>query len=254
MNLLAINGSHKRAGGNTQLVLDNLLAGAQHCGAVTETIRLSQCDVRQCNACEACQKRTEYGCIHDGKDDFLGILQKCREADVIVFATPVYVFQMSSKLKTFLERIHGRGKATTMTFSKANLIFHDAERGIFSKPFVSVITASNLEKETTFGTESYFVAFSRFMDAPHVGSIVRTGCGLLFENDGVGLNRRLERILSDTREAGKQLVTEGGISRRLEKRISVSVLPIPGLAFDILKRTRTGREKILAAFNQQRIK
>ena len=101
MKLLAINGSHKKTGGNTQLILDNLMAGAQQSGALTETVRLSQCDVKQCIACDVCQKRTDYGCVYDGKDDFLSILNKCREADIIIFATPIYVFQMSSRLKVF---------------------------------------------------------------------------------------------------------------------------------------------------------
>jgi hypothetical protein len=53
------------------------MLGAQQSGAETETVRLSECNIIQCIACDACQKRTDYGCVHDEKDDFLEIVNKC---------------------------------------------------------------------------------------------------------------------------------------------------------------------------------
>jgi len=243
-----LNASHKRTGGNTQQILDSLMAGAQQCGAAIETIRLSEYDVRQCIACDACQKQSHYGCIHDEKDDFVRILETCRRADIIIYATPIYVFQISSKLKTFLERIHSRGKARIKTFSNANLLFHDIERDALCKPFVSIITADNVEKETTYGAKRYFEAYSLFMDAPHVGSIVRNGCALLFKGEN-NVHSRLGEILADTQEAGKYLSINGFIPRRLEKRIGKNVLPIPSPIFNMLKRTKAGRKRILARSN-----
>ena len=249
MKLLALNGSHKKAEGNTQRILENLLLGAQQSGAETETVRLSECNVLQCIACDACQKRSDYGCIHDEKDDFLKIVNKCREADIVIYATPIYVFQMSSKLKIFLERIYSRGKSDIKTFSKANLLFHDIERDVFSKPFVSVITASNVERETTLSTERYFDAFSLFMDAPHVGSIVRNGCSLLFDKCNSRSNRKLKKILYDTQGAGKFLSANGFIPRHWSKQIGTSVLPLPLLLFRLLKQTKIGRIRILDRSN-----
>jgi multimeric flavodoxin WrbA len=249
MKLLALNGSHKKAGGNTQRILENLMLGAQQSGAETETVRLSECNMLQCIACDACQKRYDYGCIHDEKDDFLKIVNKCREADIIIYATPIYVFQMSSKLKIFLERIYSRGKSDIKTFSKANLLFHNIEQDVFSKPFISVITASNVERETTLSTERYFEAFSLFMDAPHVGSIVRNGCSILFDNNNRRSKRKLQKILYDTQGAGKFLSENEYISRYWSKQIGTSVLPLPLLLYRILKRTKVGRERILDRSN-----
>jgi multimeric flavodoxin WrbA len=225
------------------------MLGAQQYGAETETVRLSKCNIIQCIACDACQNRTDYGCIHDEKDDFLKIVNKCRDADIVIYATPIYVFQMSSKLRIFFERIYSRGKSDVKTFSKANLLFHDIERDVFSKPFVSVITASNIERETTLSTERYFEVFSLFMDAPHVGSIVRNGCSLLFDNSNSRSNRKLKKILHDTQEAGRFLSTNGFIPRHWSKQIGTSVLPLPLLLFRILKMTKVGRKRILDQSN-----
>ena len=117
------------------------------------------------------------------------------------------------------------------------------------KPFISVITSSNIEKETTLSTEQYFDAFSLFMDAPHVGSIVRNGCSLLFDNNNSRSNRKLKKILYDTQGAGRFLSENGFISRYWSKQIGTSVLPLPLLFFRILKKTKVGRERILDRSN-----
>jgi multimeric flavodoxin WrbA len=245
MKIVALNGSHKRVGGNTQLIIDQLLAGAADRGATTETIRLSACEIRSCLACDSCQKKAFYTCVQDSKDDFVKIIENLRTADIIVFATPIYVFQMSSKLRTFFERIYGRGKSKIKKFSKANLFFHDVDNETLSKPFVSIITSSNMENLTTHSTELFFKAYSAFMDAPQVGSIVRNGWALLRRESQNELDGKLERILSHVHLAGCQLAIQGFISRKTEKRIRVNSLPLPKPVFNMLKMIPKAREKIL---------
>jgi len=44
--------------------------------------------------------------VYDGKDDVRAVFKKMAEADLIIYATPVYVFGMSGLLKIFLERMY----------------------------------------------------------------------------------------------------------------------------------------------------
>ncbi len=245
MKIVALNGSHKKAGGNTQRLLDQLLAGAAEEGAETETVRLSTHEIKPCLACDACQKQPGYGCILDASDDFSTILDKIHCADIIVFATPIYVFQISSKLRIFFERLYGRGKSHLHRVSKANLFFHDIDHETLSKPFVSVITCSNIEKQTSASSETFFKAYSAFMDAPQVGSIVRNGWTLLDRKEENAANTRLKWILAEVHLAGHQLATEGRILRRTEKRIRANALPLPKPVFALLKRIPAAREKLL---------
>lgn len=246
MKILGINASHKKSGGNTQIILDHLFAGAKQNGAQFEVIRMADCDIRQCIACDSCQKRNDYGCIHDEKDDFIKVLRKFSDFDIVIYATPIYIFQMASKLKVFLERIYSRGKSNVRTFTNSNLLFHDIDRSLLCKPFVSLITSSNIERESTLNVEEYFKIFSRFMDAPHVGSIVRNGCSMLFNKDCNTIqNTHMNEVLKNIQEAGKHLASRGFISKRLEHRISGNVLPIPQAIFKLLKKTSIGRAKIL---------
>lgn len=89
-----------RRGGNSELLANAFLAGAVEAGHAAEKICLYDRDIRFCRGCLACQK-TERCVIHD---DMEAILDKMRHADVIVFATPIYFYEMSGQMKTLLDR------------------------------------------------------------------------------------------------------------------------------------------------------
>lgn len=57
-------------------------------------------NIRFCKGCLACQK-TQHCVIND---DAPAIVAKMHDADVIVFATPIYYYEMCGQLKTLLDR------------------------------------------------------------------------------------------------------------------------------------------------------
>lgn len=247
MKLLAINGSHKKANGINQLLIDHLFIGAKEAGAECETIKLSECNINRCVACEYCQNQKDYSCVYDDKDDFLKIIEKIKEADILIFATPIYLFQISSLMKIFLERYHSRGKSKILALTRAHLIFHDFEHDLV-KPFVSIIVADNIESITTENADSYFNTFSKFMGAPRVGNIIRNG-SIIFKNSDIASKKVINTIINNLEKAGKELVKTGHISRKTESKINISILPIPSFLFKIIKRTRIGKLKILKQIN-----
>jgi putative NADPH-quinone reductase len=66
--------------------------------------RLNELNIRPCQACNACFKPPYEGCTLD--DDFMTIFPVFREADVIVFAAPIYWWHVCAQLKTFIDRMH----------------------------------------------------------------------------------------------------------------------------------------------------
>lgn len=89
-----------RKGGNSDALADAFLAGAAEVGHEVEKICLYDKDIRFCRGCLACQK-TKVCVIHD---DMGPILEKMLRADVLVFATPIYFYEMSGQMKTLLDR------------------------------------------------------------------------------------------------------------------------------------------------------
>ncbi|WP_124066358.1 flavodoxin family protein [Clostridium sp. E02] len=105
MNVLAILASPRKQG-NTAVILDKYLEGVKNLTPPPqiETIYLQSKNIQHCKGCNVCQTSPQSPCIID--DDITEILKSVEKADVLVFATPVYVFNMTGQLKTFLDRLH----------------------------------------------------------------------------------------------------------------------------------------------------
>ena len=97
--VLALSTSPRR-GGNSELLADAFLTGAAEAGHETQKICLHDRGIQFCRGCLACQKTTRC-IIHDDAEP---ILEQMRRADVLVFATPIYFYEMSGQLKTLLDR------------------------------------------------------------------------------------------------------------------------------------------------------
>jgi len=102
MRILAVNGSPRGAEGNTDVLLQAFLKGATSSGAEAETVYLKDKQIKHCRGCHTCWGRTPGKCVH--KDDMAELLEKRRFADVIIFATPLYVYTVSGLMKDFMDR------------------------------------------------------------------------------------------------------------------------------------------------------
>lgn len=89
-----------RKNGNSEALADAFLNGVKDGGNTTEKICLYDKTIGFCKGCLACQK-TGRCVIHDDADT---IVQKMLTADVLVFATPIYYYEMSGQMKTMLDR------------------------------------------------------------------------------------------------------------------------------------------------------
>ncbi|WP_125143429.1 flavodoxin family protein [Clostridium transplantifaecale] len=89
-----------RLGGNSETLADEFMRGAKEAGHETEKVCLYDKTIEFCKGCLACQK-TETCILHD---DAAVIVERMRQADVVVFATPVYFYEMSGQMKTLLDR------------------------------------------------------------------------------------------------------------------------------------------------------
>lgn len=102
MKILAINGSPRGEKGNTEVVLKPFLKGCEEAGADVETIYLKDKDIKHCSGCFTCWTKTPGKCIH--KDDMEELLNKIVQADVMVYATPLYYATVTGFMKDFMDR------------------------------------------------------------------------------------------------------------------------------------------------------
>ena len=98
-NVLIISTS-LRTNGNSEILAHETERGAKDAGHKVEFVSLKDKDIKFCKGCLACQKLGK--CVI--KDDANEITEKMKNADVIVWATPVYYYEMSGQMKTMIDR------------------------------------------------------------------------------------------------------------------------------------------------------
>ena len=102
MKVLVIHGS-MRKNGNTGILADEFIRGAQEAGHETEKVELRDKTVGDCFGCRACHNNGGT-CVQ--KDDMAEVLEKIKAADVIVLASPLYYFTWTGLMKRFLDRTY----------------------------------------------------------------------------------------------------------------------------------------------------
>jgi putative NADPH-quinone reductase len=101
MKVIAIHGSPRTIRSTTRKLAGLVLEGAAEAGAETEIIDLCDFRVTPCTACEGCSFNGI--CVYE--DDVPAIVERMKEADGIVFASPVYIDNISGQMKVFFDRL-----------------------------------------------------------------------------------------------------------------------------------------------------
>jgi NAD(P)H-dependent FMN reductase len=104
MSILVISGSRNRQGKTAQAV-EAICQGVLRAGGRVETVFLTELTLERCRQCNPdgwgiC--RSEGRCVI--QDDFASVVEKIQEADVVVFANPVYFGDLCESLRGFLDR------------------------------------------------------------------------------------------------------------------------------------------------------
>ena len=100
-NILVISTS-LRARSNSDILAERLIAGARDAGNEVNYISLKGKEIKFCIGCLACQKTQK--CVQ--KDDAVEIAEKVKNADTLVFVTPIYYYEMSGQMKMLLDRMN----------------------------------------------------------------------------------------------------------------------------------------------------
>jgi multimeric flavodoxin WrbA len=144
-----------RKGGNSDLLCDQFVQGAQEAGNLAEKIFLRDKKISLCTGCEACVNN-DGGCVF--KDDMAEILDKMVAADVIVMATPVYFYTMNAQMKMLIDR-------TVPRYTE-----------IKDKEFYFIVTAADTDQQALVRTVDGFRGFTDCLNgAVEKGVVYATG-------------------------------------------------------------------------------
>ena len=211
MKALAINGSPHMDEGNTAIILNPFLEGMREAGANVDLFYTRKLNIGPCNGDMSCWFKNPGECGQ--KDDMQILYPKFRDADVIVYATPVYYAGVTGPLKNLMDRqlpLHMLGELG----AKRQKIVLVSTCGAWEMSMFEPLLVQMKALYTKSDGNSDFV-----------GALLRPGAdGMreMMKTKGSGL---LESILQAAEEAGRELVKEGKISEEIQKQVSRELMP-----------------------------
>lgn len=159
MKIIVLAGSPHKKGTSNTLALE-FVRGAKESGKEVEIIDLAHTDIHPCMGCDACGMNGD--CVQ--KDKGNEILNKILESDAIVFASPVYYYNVSSQLKMMIDRFYAKTTKITNKNLKASVI----------------MTAWNNDENWTYeAIDKYFDILFEYMHFKDSGRIYGACCGTI---------------------------------------------------------------------------
>ncbi len=189
LKVLGIMGS-PRYGGNSDMLLDSALKGAEEGGAKIEKIRICDLKISPCTECHGCDDTGE--CIVE--DDMQTLYPKLVEADRLFLASPIFFMGVSAQTKALVDRcqcIWVRKYVLKQTIGKGR----ENRSGLF----IAVGGSKNQEKFV--GAEKTVRAFFATLDFTYEKELLIAGV------DEMGGIMKHPSALDDAKRLGQELVS-----------------------------------------------
>ena len=246
MNITAFNGSPKAERGNTHVIVGSFLAGAKEAGAQVENVFLAKKEIRPCTGCNACWMVTPGSCSQ--KDDMEELLAKVIASDVLVFATPVYVDNVTGLMKNFMDRLIPIGDCHWEKDENGecrHLMRHDKPRKI------AVISNCGFPQRSHFQVlQLLFRRVARNIHAEVIAEIYREA-GALLTFPIPELQQRVERYRMLVRKAGREVVENSRLSKETIGGLEEPIIQSQRYVDDYLATVNRRCDQILAKPDRQ---
>jgi multimeric flavodoxin WrbA/putative sterol carrier protein len=222
MKILAIQGSPRPKVSNTEILLQEFLKGARSEGAETETVYLKEKEIHPCVGCYTCWAKTPGVCVF--KDDMPELLEKVKGCDILVYATPLYNYNMTSLLKAFQERLL---PLLDPHLIKMGEIYRHPQRYKMNRKMVLISTCGFPEVSHFDALRHIFRHIERSGQTPLVGELLMPGGELLKQH---GMKENVQGVLQAAYRAGIEVTKEGRVSKETEMEIQKPLVPPDALA------------------------
>jgi multimeric flavodoxin WrbA len=216
MLILGLQGSPRKKG-NTNFLLSAFMQAAERRGAVTRTIQVVERHIQPCKEFVVCEKKGYCPIDDDMASEIYGLL---RQAEVVVLASPIFFYNMTSQLKALVDRCQ------TFWARKYRLKLSDpikrTRRGFLLS--VGATQGKNLFEGLQLTAKYFFDA----IDARYEGSLVYRGI-----------------------EGHKDLANHPSVREEAEQAVEALMAPFaPRKKVLFLCRRNAGRSQMAGAFAQ----
>jgi len=222
MRITEFNGSLWGEQGHTHVMVQEFLAAAHQAGAKVQSCHLVKYQLKPCVKCGTCFCKMPGRCAV--KDDMPGLIKKFMGSDFVIFATPVYIDNVTGLLKIFVERLL---PVLEPHYEKAP----DGEyrrRARFAKyPRFIIIASCAMPGQSNFQViELFFRRMARTFRTEIAGEIYCSAAGpLLLSRQDVRFKALVDNYKALLRQAGREFVKTGTINGELAGMLRQPLLP-----------------------------
>jgi putative NADPH-quinone reductase len=226
LKITAFNGSPKGKKSATHIMVEEFLAGASQAGAEVENILLAKRKIKHCLGCFSCWTKHLGKCVI--KDDMADLLVKLKNSDIVVFATPLYIDNVSGILKVFMDRSIPLG---TPYFEKDEQgEYRHGDREGYSASFervpkLVIISNAGFPEQSHFQVLSLLMKrVARNLHSEVIAEIYR-GQGPFLLAPVKELLPVIEKYKTLLRQAGHELVTDLRLTGDTKKALNEPLVP-----------------------------
>lgn len=220
MKVLTINGSPKMDKGNTAMVLNPFLEGMRDAGAEVELFYTKKLKINPCQGELSCWFRTLGECFQN--DDTQMLYPKLREADIWVFATPVYFGGVAGSLKNLIDRTHPL--VPPWHELRDGHCCHSVPEDHKHRRVVLVASCGFWEIDNFDPLVAEIKTICHHMMWEFAGALLRPHSGPLGAMKEMG--NSVDDIFEAAKEAGRELVKDGKMSAETLNTISRPLMPL----------------------------
>jgi len=220
LKVLAFNSSPRKEKGNTALILNLFIEGMHKAGAEVDLYYNYNLKIKPCRGCFNCWLKTPGVCSQ--KDDMQWLIPKMHDADVLVYATPLYSYGMNGQMKNIIDRMIVLAEPfMEVVEGRSRHIAGDGE-----KPR-KIVLVSNCGLWGIDNFDPLVVHMKKLCQDPlmeYAGALLRPHGEALRAMLNVGAP--VGDVIDAAREAGRQLISDGKMSQDTLGVISRDLLPV----------------------------
>ena len=213
--ILIMNGSPRRKEGFTYFYLQYLIKGIEQTGTGVEVVDIydTKFNIEPCRGCFSCWTKRNGKCVIE--DEANELIDRVNNTYVTIFAFPLYIDSIPAKLKAFLDRVFISVMPVFVPYN--NLTRHPLRNT--KERYMALFSINGFPEIEHFRpVVKTFQGIARNSHRPLIATILRPGGQALY--GGPPYRNYLKEVLSSLKQAGKELVEQGKVSKRILKSIS----------------------------------
>ncbi|MCP4129903.1 MAG: hypothetical protein GY754_02695 [bacterium] len=222
-NVLVLSCSPRGEKGATQFFADIFTKGMERAGAKVETLFPARMKINSCIGCFQCWSNEEKKCIYEEKDDMKIFWEKYNKADLLVWATPIYVFHGTSLMKKVVDRF----------FSIVNPNISVLPNGVKTHarknehiPYETLLACAGLnDKDVFLPLQHTLRTWIKYNNSKLLAELCRTN-SMAFLSGSVK-QKKMDEAVEALEQAGYELVTSKRVNKKTKKTFEQRIFSAP---------------------------